>query len=42
MSRLASGKWRSARTENVRKGRKEPKEDGEKKCLLSSTECPGN
>jgi hypothetical protein len=26
----------------VRKGRKEPKEDGKKKCLLSSIECPGN
>jgi hypothetical protein len=37
-----SGKWQSARTENLRKGRKEPKEDGKKKCLLSSRECPGN
>jgi hypothetical protein len=27
--------------ENVRKGRKEPKEDGKKKCLLSSSECSG-
>jgi hypothetical protein len=28
--------------ENVRKRRKEPKEDGKKKCLLSSRECLGN
>jgi hypothetical protein len=36
------GKWKNARTENVRKGRKEPKENGKKKCLLSSRECLGN
>jgi len=37
-----SGRWQSVRTENVRKGKKEPKEDGKKKCMLSSRECPGN
>lgn len=41
-SPVESGKRQSARIRNVRKGRKEPKEDGKKKCLLSSTECPGN
>ena len=41
-SPVESGKLQSARTENVRKRRKEPKEDGKKKCLLSSRECPGN
>jgi hypothetical protein len=40
-SPAGSGKWKSAGTENVRKGRKELKADGKEKYILSSRERAG-